>query len=159
MCRSAVAWAISVALWWALGGASAGEPEGQPPGQTSAPVVYDGAVLVVATDAGVAAFAFTERVHLGTGYTFRFRPAGGGKEETGTGKVFERYKAVQRGGPNAVEYVYDGGELWLTAGPVKVEWSRGGPKSGWVYFDPEKAKVQAVEGARLEALDLKPFAR
>jgi hypothetical protein len=125
----------------------------------SAPVVYDGAVLVVATDAGVAVFAFTDRVHLGTGYMFRFRPADGGKEQTGSGKVFERYKAVQRGGPNDVDYVYDGGELWLTAGPVKMQWSRGGPKSGWVYFDPEKMKVQAVEGERLEALDLKRFAR
>jgi hypothetical protein len=125
----------------------------------SAPVVYDGAVLVVATHAGVAAFAFTDRVHLGTGYTFRFRPAGGGKEEAGAGRVFERYKAVRRGGPNDVEYVYDGGELWLTAGPVKVEWSRGGPKGGWVYFDPEKARVQAVEAAGLEALDLNRCAR
>jgi hypothetical protein len=140
-------------------GVSAAPPAEQPRGQMSAPVVYDEAVLVVATDAGVAAFAFTERVHLGIGFTFRFRPAGGGKDETGTGKVFERYKAVQRRGPNDVEYVYDGGELWLTAGPVKLEWSRGGPKSGWVYFDPAKMKVQAVEGIKFEAMDLKRFAR
>lgn len=148
-----------IALLLGAAGVSAAPPGEQLRGQIAAPVVYDGAVLVVATDAGVAAFAFTERVHLGTGYTFRFRPAGGEKEETGIGKVFERYKAVQRGGPNDVNYVYDGGEPWLTAGPVKLEWSRGGPKSGWVYFDPEKMKVQGVEGERLEALDLKRFAR
>jgi hypothetical protein len=150
---------VGTALFLGAAGVSAAPPAEQPRGQTSAPVVYDGAVLVAATDAGVAAFAFTERVHLGTGYTFRFRPADGGKEQTGTAKVFERYKAIQRGGPNDVDYVYDGGELWLTAGPVKLEWSRGGPKSGWVYFDPEKMKVQAVEGERLGALDLKRFAR
>jgi hypothetical protein len=159
MGRSTGMWVVGAVL--VLAGRAPGDPAAeQPRGRMSAAVAYDGAVLVVATDAGVAAFAFTERIHLGTGYTFRFRPAGGGKEQTGTGKVFERYKAVQRGGgPNDVTYVYDGGELWLTAGPVKLEWSRGGPTSGWVYFDPEKMKVQAVERARPESLDLKPFAR
>jgi hypothetical protein len=152
-------WVIAATLLLCAGEAIAAPPAAQPRGQMSAPVMYDGAVLVVATEAGVAAFAFTDRVHLGTGYTYRFRPASGGKEEAGTGKVFERYKAVQRGGPNNVEYVYDGGELWLSAGPVKVDWSYGGTKSGWLYFDPEKVKVQAVEGAGLEALDLKRFAR
>jgi hypothetical protein len=104
---------------------------------------------VVTTADGVAAFAFTDRVHLGTGYTFRFRPAGGGKEQAGGGKVFERYKAVQGpGGPNDVSYQYDGGELSLAAGSVKVLWSRGGERSGWLYFDPDRVKVEAVEGGR-----------
>jgi hypothetical protein len=138
---------------------NAAPPGVQPRGESSAPVVYDGSILVVSTDAGVTAFAFTERVHLGTSYKFRFRPAEGGKEEDGSGKVFERYKAIQRGGPNDVEYVYDGGELSLSGGPVKIRWSRGGEKSGWLYFDPEKVRVQAVEGTELGTLDLKRFAR
>jgi hypothetical protein len=55
--------------------------------------------------------------------------------------------------------VFAGGELFLTAGPVKLLWSRGCEKSGWVYFDPEKVKAQAVDGAALDSLDLKSFAR
>ena len=129
-------------------------------GDTAVEVRYDGAVLVVATADGVAAFAFTERVHLGTSYKFRFRPKDGGKEQAGAGKVFERYKAVQgQGGPNDVRYVYDGGDLYLTAGAVKVLWSRGGKDSGWVYFHPAKVQVQAVEGVDLGTLDLKRFAK
>jgi hypothetical protein len=108
----------------------------------------------------VAAFAFTDRVHPGTGYKFRFRPTDGGKEQAGEGKVCERYKAAQGpGGPNDVTYVYDGGDLYLTAGPVKVLWSRGDEKSGWVYFHPAKVQVQAVGGADLGTLDLKRFAK
>lgn len=129
-------------------------------GDKTISVEYDGAVLVVATADGVAAFTFTERVDKGTGYKFRFRPADGGKEQTGTGEVFERYKAVQGpGGPNDVQYLYAGGELWLTAGPVKVLWSRGGVNSGWLYFNPDKVGVETVAGADLKALDLKRFAR
>jgi hypothetical protein len=68
--------------------AGAALPEEQPRGEISASVTYDGSVLVVATDAGVAAFSFSNRIHLGTEYMFRFRPAASVKEDTGAGKVF-----------------------------------------------------------------------
>jgi hypothetical protein len=150
-----------VAIWVVLAVALAvPAAQGREKGDKAIPVEYDGKILVVATADGVAAFAFAERIHLGTGYKFRFRPADGGKEEAGAGKIFERYKAVQGpGGPNDVKYFYDGGELWLTAGPVKVLWSRGDEKSGWVYYHPDKVKVQAVEGTDLRAIDLTKFAR
>jgi hypothetical protein len=157
MTRAATWAALAVALAAPDGPARA---EDRKKGDKAIPVVYDGHLLVVATADGVAAFAFAERVDKGTTYRFRFRPADGGKEQTGEGKVFERYKAVQgAGGPNDVSYFYDGGELWLTAGPVKILWSRGDEKSGWLYFHPDKVRVQAVEGTDLGALDLKRFAK
>ena len=151
---------IRAALAVALAGPGPAGAQGREKGDTAVPVRYDGAVLVVATADGVAAFAFTDRVDRGTTYTFRFRPADGGKEQTGVGKVFERYKAVQGpGGPNDVSYVYDGGELFLAAGPLRAGWSRGGVNSGWVYYHPDRVRVEAVKGADLGALDLKKFAR
>lgn len=124
------------------------------------PVEYNGTLLVVTTADGVAAFAFTDRVDKGTGYKFRFRPADGGKEEAGAGKIFERYKAVQGpGGPNDVSYQYDGGDLYLTAGPVKVLWSRGDAGSGWLYFDPAKVTVRERKAAEFDRIELKAFGK
>jgi len=157
MARVVIRPVLAIAFAALVGPASA---QAREKGDKAISVQYDGAVLVVATADGVAAFAFTDRVDKGTGYKFRFRPKDGGKEQAGEGKVFERYKAVQgAGGPNDVTYVYDGGELWLTAGPVKVLWSRGGEKSGWLYFHPDKVRVQSVEEADLGTLNLKQFAK
>jgi len=141
--------------------ATGGVAKAQPPKtkSKSIPVVYDGQLLVVTSAEGVAAFAFTDRVDKGTGYKFRFRPADGGKEQSGEGKVFERYKAVQGTNANDVTYVYDGGELFLTAGPVKLLWSRGDAKRGWLYFNPDKVTVQAVEEADFGTLELRRFAK
>src|SRR5262245_8227088 len=98
MIRSA-AWCILAVALLVPGDPAGAEPREK--GDNAVKVEYDGAVLVVATADGVAAFAFTDRVHLGTEYKFRFRPKDGGREQTGEGKVFERYKAVQgKGGPN-----------------------------------------------------------
>ncbi|HEX3147387.1 MAG TPA: hypothetical protein VHR66_04845 [Gemmataceae bacterium] len=130
----------------------------QPARQTSAAVQYN-TVLIIATADGVAAYSFTDRVDKGTEYKFRFRPSDGGKEQTGAGKVFERYKAIQGANANDVTYVYDGGDLDLKAGPIEIRWSRGGVDSGWIYFDPDKVQTHTAKAALFDTLDLKQFAK
>lgn len=130
----------------------------QPRREISAAVIYD-QVMIVATGDGVAAYTFTDRVDKGTEYKFRFRPKDGGKEQTGTGKVQERYKAVQGANPNDVSYVYDGGDLLLKAGPIEIKWSRGDTHSGWIYYDAERVKTHTVKPLEFEGIDLRRFAK
>ena len=59
--------------------------------KVAAPVVYEGLMLVVTTKDGVAALAFGKKVPRGVGFRWRYLPAGGGKERSGEGKVFEKY--------------------------------------------------------------------
>ena len=65
------------------------------------------------------------------------------------GQVFEKY----RRDPGAA-IVNDGGELHLKAGPIHVEWSLGGEKAGWIYYDPDIIRVQIVSSRHFEKLDL-----
>lgn len=58
-----------------------------------------------------------------------FRPVEG-PATAGVVQLFERYRRV----PGSATQVQDaGGRLWIEAGPVRVEWSRGGWRDGFVY--------------------------
>jgi len=97
----------------------------------AAPVVYKDLVLVLATSDGVAALTFAEEIRdltnqrFGLNYRFRYQAKGAEKVETGSGKVFET-----GGGSN--------GELFISAGPIKLKWSNGGPGKGWIYYIPDR---------------------
>jgi hypothetical protein len=128
--------------------------------KVSAPVVYEGLMLVVTTKDGVAAFAFGKEVPRGVGYRWRFLPAGGGKEQSGEGKVFETYSraAVAAPGGRVVQGVQDeGGQLFLTAGPIRLEWSYSAAGRGWVYYLPEQARVQIAGSRGFGKADLRRF--
>jgi hypothetical protein len=152
---AAVALLAGSAAW------AAPRPAPEKPGpRVAAPVVYKDLVLVVATADGVAAFAFGDDIQdkaalqYGVHYRYRFRPAASGKERAGTGKVYEQWRPDAAGGGST-----DGGELSLTAGPVKVKWSLGGPGQGWIYYLPEEARVQIAHAGDFDKLDLNRFAK
>ncbi len=130
---------LAVALCVGHGLISAAET-GRKNGDISAPLSYKDLMLVVTTGDGAAAVVFTEEAERGVGYRFRYQSRDGKIQTPGAGQVFERYK----------DGVYDGGELFITAGPIKIGWSHCDPGKGWVYYNPEKARVHIAHADTFE---------
>lgn len=137
----------------------------KPPPRVSAPVTYQDLMVVLVTKEGAAAVVFHDPVEEGAGvsYTFRYESADGKTKKAGDGKVVER--KLPEGG-------YDQTLLYIKAGPIAVEWSRGGKERGWIYyapelvrahlanardFDPRSEVVPPGNSAVRQALDLKRF--
>ena len=126
-------------------------------GTISAPVAYEDLMLVLSTKDGIAAVAFGKEVEKGVTYRYRFVPQGKEKEESGEGKVFEKYKLVPTKDPDKMEVVDEGSQLFLKAGPIKVEWSYSMAGRGWIYYTPEVVRVQIANAKEFEKVDLKRF--
>lgn len=97
-----------------------------------------GQMLYVATPEGNVLIDFTV---IGTpqygansaNYRWKFRPAAGGAELSGTGAVFEKYETVTEG-RTGKEIKDVGSKLTVEAGPVHLTWSHGGSKAAWIYY-------------------------
>lgn len=111
-------------------------PKSDPPAKVSAPVQYKDLMLILVAKDGVAAVVFENPAADGSGveYNFRFESADGKTKKSGSGKLFER----RRGGPNGD---FDPEGLFIKAGPISMEWSRGGQDRGWIYYAPENCSV------------------
>jgi hypothetical protein len=112
---------------------------GQPPApkgraaRIAAPVAYEDLMLVLATKDGAAAVVFGDRGDDGgVEYQFRYESADGKRKQAGKGQLFEF--PLEKGG-----YKPEG--LYIKAGPISVEWSRGGKERGWIYYVPEDVTV------------------
>jgi hypothetical protein len=131
--------------------------------RVAAPVYYKDQMLVLATDQGVAAVVFTDKVKEGAKegrkYKFRYESKDGKTKESGTGAVYENYKRVpqKEAGKFAVEDL--GSELYLKAGPIKLEWSLAEDESGWLYYNPDKVRVQIASADEFDKVSLKRFAK
>lgn len=107
-------------------------------GPVVAPVMYKNTMLIVVTPEGVAAIIFEKPSTRGTSteYRYRYQPADGSEETTGTGRVYERLEREQ----------YD--SRHIKAGKIVLPWSASGPNSGWVYYSPENTSVQIADSNR-----------
>lgn len=106
----------------------------------SAPVSYKDTMLIAVSEKGVAAIVFELPHENGVKYRYRFLAKGAKEEVTGGGRVYELY----------TDGKYDGGELTIKAGEVDVVWSRGGLDRGWLYYEPEKLRLQIANANRFE---------
>jgi hypothetical protein len=122
----------------------------------SAPVAYDGLMLVLIHEKGVAAVVFGDETPDGVKYKYRYLPKGG-VEAAGAGEVFERYIRLPGDKPNETRVIDDGGQLYLKAGPARVEWSYGGKGKGHIYYRPEYVRVESANARDFEKLDLSRF--
>jgi beta-lactamase regulating signal transducer with metallopeptidase domain len=122
------------------GPGAAGDNTGRREGDISAPVVYRDLMLVLANNEGAAAVVFTEPTERGIGYRFRYESRDGKKVLGGTGALTEAYKGEE----------YVGGKLFIEAGPVRVGWSYGDERQGWIYYNPESLKVQLAHARDFE---------
>jgi hypothetical protein len=46
-----------------------------------------------------------------------------------------------------------GGKLTITAGSIRIGWSANDNGHGWVYYQPEKMRLQIASAARFEDKD------
>lgn len=120
-------------------------------GDVAGPVPYAESVTVISDPAGIATFRFGEFAeeqvsesitHFGIPYQFSFRSHDGEHTESGEGVVYERYR----------DGSYDGGRLHIEAGPVHLQWSKGGEESGWLYYDPTWNLVWTIDEDHVETL-------
>jgi hypothetical protein len=155
---------IALALLFLWGGiCPAGDPPASAPAEKlSAPVVYADVLLILSSEDGVAAVLFDKDLEQGVSYRYRFLPKGTDPEQTGDGKVFEKVERVPTKGPHGqvVTGVVDkGSQLFIAAGPMKLQWSFAAKGKGWVYYRPEEVRVQIANAKDFEKLDLRRFAR
>ena len=154
--RVIIGFVLLLAALPAVRGFAADTPE-----KISAPVVYQNLMLILTTNDGVAAVAFGKEIDEGVTYRYRFLPKGAEKEESGEGKVFEKYRRVPtKDGPQGqvVTGLEDlGSKLVLAAGPIKLEWSYSAPGRGWIYYQPEQIRVQIANAKEFDKADLKRF--
>lgn len=115
-------------------------------GMISAPIVYKDLMLIAVTTDGVAAIAFGEEIEHGAKYRYRCLRKGWANEVIGEGSVFEKYTDGQ----------YDGGNLWIEAGAVRIGWSTRDAGHGWVYYEPEKMRLQIANAKRFETYEDPP---
>lgn len=108
-------------------------------GDISAPVVYKDLMLVMTNGEGTAAVIFTDHSERGIKYKFRYESKDG-KSKSGEGAVFEKYENGR----------YAGGDLFVEAGPIRLGWSNSTPERGWIYYNPEKLKVQIAHAKFFE---------
>jgi hypothetical protein len=124
------------------------------------PLHYSDQALVIVTDAGVAAVQFQEPIEKGMTFRFRIRPADGGEEKTGDGKVFEKYERIPATNPGDTTRVVDrAGQLNIVVGDISLRWSFGSRDFGWVYFSPETEHVFVISRDSVAELDLARFRR
>ncbi len=123
----------------------------------SAPIVYDGLMLVLSDEDGVAAIIFPTEIERGVKYKYRYLPIHG-KEERGEGEVFEKYRNLPGSKPGETQVVNDGGKLSIKAGALKVVWSAAQAGRGYIYYHPELIRVQIANASDFEKLDLGRFA-
>jgi hypothetical protein len=134
-----------------LGGLSARGADPPPQGHIlppadaiPAPVYYKDTMLILTTKKGVAAVAFDNPINLadreGIAYRYRFRSKDG-HEETGKGEVYEGI-----GGPDddAESLPF---QVVIRAGNNQILWSRSNATKGYVYYSPEKMRVQIASSA------------
>jgi hypothetical protein len=122
----------------------------------SAPITYGELMLVLTNEKGVAAFVFPAEIQDGVEYRYRYLPKGG-KEETGNGKAFEKYRRVPGDKPGEMGVIDEGGRLFLKAGPLKVRWSYASKGKGYIYYNPKHIQVQIAGAKYFEKIDLSRF--
>ena len=124
---------------------------------TSTPIVYKNLMLVLSNKDGVAAIVFTDEIEYGVKYRYRYLPKHG-KEESGEGEVFEKYKRFPGNKPGEYRVVNDGGKLSLKAGPLHVMWSFAAAGKGYIYhYHPQFVRVQTANARDFEKIDLSRF--
>jgi len=127
----------------------------------AATVFYGDQMLIVSHEKGVVLFAFKEELDKGVKYVFRSYDAGTATETTGAGTVIWKYRNGKvfkdEDGKKAQEIVDEGSINYLVAGAFKLYWTHRTKGSGWVYYEPEKARIQIAHPDDFKDLDLKRF--
>jgi hypothetical protein len=130
-----------------------------PAGRAWALADYKKWVVVIVGPKATAVVEFTDEIENGVGYRFRCLEQGQRAEQVGEGKVFEKYRTLPGEKPGNTLLIDDGGQLFVQAGAIRVEWSYAGPGQGCIYYDPLSTRVYLVQPGKYATLDLSRFGR
>jgi hypothetical protein len=117
----------------------------------AAPVVYESNLLVFTTEKGVTAVRFYEPISeenkSGIHYEFRYESRDGKLNNEGKGELYESRD-------EAGTLV---GRLRLQVEGLSIGWSTSGTQRGWIYYEPEKVKVQLADPAEFHGKEERRF--
>ena len=127
-------------------------PEGNP---NAVGFAIDEMVLLKASH-GVLLIDFVELAPEGkhSKYRWRYVPANGGPEKSGTGVVFEKY-AKRNVGPDTYEVTDVGSQLAIKAGSFHLEWSSSSPFDAWLYVDRKTTQTTLLPDSGFASYELK----
>ena len=91
--------------------------------------IRTGELLVMKSSMGMAVLEMSFNDSCEASYRWRFKPAKGGRELTGSANLFEQYGSAQ----NSSQVTDLAGRLVVVAGPLKTSWSCNSNDSGWIY--------------------------
>ncbi len=119
--------------------------------RVASPTVYTNSTLIVRNAEGTARVTFgaayekqesaTEK-RYGVPYHAVYVSADGQSKTETDDDVYERY----------TNEAYDRGKLEIAAGPIRLEWSRGGSNLGWVYYAVGDTQVWNVDNSAADVL-------
>jgi hypothetical protein len=112
-------------------------------------------VRVVDANGAIAIIQFTQFGTTNANYRWRCRSDSGGFVNTGEGVVFENYERKKNAyGVDQLIQCGSSSDLYVKAGDVQLEWSKGGGTCGWLYYYPAKEKVEILDSSAFDS-DLK----
>ena len=121
------------------------QPKNSPAAETPSIHIKDGQLLVIDDDKGVAVVEIIHEKGCKATYKWRYALEPRGSEYTGTGQLFEQYaESPEKKGM----VVNVRGELFINAGPYKIEWSCSSSGAGWVY--PRGLKAYVIDNISLK---------
>ena len=126
-----------------------GHPMAGPPVQFG-----PGQLLVLRNEAGAAVVEITAQIADGAFYRWRFQPAGGGAEQHGEGKLYERFEGAEKMPDGSIRLHDMGSQLDIQAGPFRIPWSSGGANFGWIYLDRDTLGAEIVNDQRFDEVGL-----
>jgi hypothetical protein len=136
-----------------LSGSILAQPE--PAESSSTSVIYKKDMVIVGTNDGAALIVFEDATDKKAHYRFRYLSKDGKTKLTGTGEVFEKYKARKF---LFLEFLSDdGSKLRINAGPIQLGWSAGNAEQGWIYNAPKKMRVTMSDPKDFDTKDLHQF--
>jgi len=113
-------------------------------------------MLIVRSTGGVAVIDFTDfgdQSSVST-YRWRFSASPDAQELTGQGEVFEKFKEViTDDGARELDRLRS--QLYVIAGPFKIEWSYSSAGSGWLYLNKTQIKTTTLPDADFETYKLR----
>lgn len=111
-------------------------------------VPLNGVVRFTLPTGQVALIQFISFHETSADYLWKYRAAEKAVVTHGNGTVVEKYESfpARTGSGNEV-LPLPGHDLIIRAGEIRAEWSLGGNKYGYVYFNPKLARGELLDGA------------
>jgi hypothetical protein len=114
-------------------------------------VPLNAVVHVLLPSGQVALIQFTSIGNGTAEYRWKYRRAPGVQVSSGSGTLVERYQSIPAGeSPPVLVDTLSGHNVTVRAGEILAEWSTGGERYCYFYFDSKLARAKILEAAAYE---------